>query len=277
MSLLKRVEEIIRKTGVTRFHTVRKLGRFLTGICLPSEVEIRVGDNSRMIVDPRKDSYFYYGYESVEPGVTDVMDQNLTEGSVFIDVGAYIGFYSIRAREFVGSKGRVIAFEPHPENYKELVRNIKINSYENIFAENLALSDKREMLRLFLASDLATPTIVELKGSYVEVEAISLDEYVESRSLEPDLIKIDAEGSEYKIIRGMSLMLEKSHPKIIVEVHVAYLEKLGIPVEELFKLLGRKGYTIEEIDDGGVRPIHGEVRVTKTNYGNWRNPILYCW
>jgi len=75
---------------------------------------------------------------------------NLGSGDVFLDVGAHIGKYTILAAKRVGSEGLVIAVEPHPENYRTLIENIKLNSLNNVIALNIAAWKEEGILKLFI-------------------------------------------------------------------------------------------------------------------------------
>lgn len=281
INFLRIFEKIGRRTGITKFKIVRKLGRKMSEIFLPEEVEINVGTYSRMIINPKWDTYYLYGYNKLEVSVSNVINKILNEGDVFIDVGAYIGYYSILARESVGDTGKVIAFEPHPENYKRLLKNIRLNSWDNVIAENIALSDKKEKVYLspFLNSDFTSFSIIPSKGEFVEVEAIPFDEYAKKHNVKPDLIKIDAEGAEFKILKGMKETLQKYHPIIICEIHPQHLSKLGIDVTTLFTYLQEYGYRFSLIKDKPLRLTIEEIVRTcqkelMSEYGSTINPIF---
>ncbi|MCS7109719.1 MAG: FkbM family methyltransferase [Candidatus Micrarchaeota archaeon] len=107
---------------------------------LPDEYEITVG-SYRMNINPKEDLGLYFGYKEVEPGFPDLLKKIIKKGELFIDVGAYKGFYSLIASELVGEDGKVLAFEPNYKSFEILVKNIKLNSISNIIALNIALSD----------------------------------------------------------------------------------------------------------------------------------------
>ena len=90
---------------------LKRVGTKLAVHLLPEEVETRVG-SSRFVFRPKIDGLWYLNYSDAEPGVDKVLRENLKEGDTFIDIGAYIGYYSILARNIVGESGKVIAFEP---------------------------------------------------------------------------------------------------------------------------------------------------------------------
>jgi len=284
--LLRKAVKAGQFTGLIKSKVMKRLGRDLIKTILPKEIEIKVGNNSRMVINP-KEAYYLLGYEEHEPLVSSIIIKSLREGDVFIDIGAYIGYYSLLAREVVGVSGKVIAFEPHPENYKKLVRNIHLNAYTNIVPENIAISDKRERLKLFLGINPSTHSIIERSPNNVssdeffEVEAISLDEYLDGRNIVPNVIKMDVEGAELKILSGMKKTIRSYHPTMIIEVHPLHLGKKGVKI--LLETLKDHGYRLfkvqeEGLSEGSVNDLYEFCEKTHFNkYGTEINPfILAC-
>jgi FkbM family methyltransferase len=172
----------------------------------------------------------------------------LPSDSVVIDIGAHIGIFSV----YISKKAcRVFAYEPIPENYYLLKQNIKLNNLEkkvNIF--NLAVSDRKEKLKIYL-SEFNTAGHSEYKNnnSYVEVEAISLKDILDFNNFyNCDLLKIDVEGAEYKILFGLPKEYFKRIKCIRLEHHKI---ESGIDNYNLFSLknlLEKNGFNVI-IDD----------------------------
>jgi FkbM family methyltransferase len=145
-------------------------------------------------------------------------------GSVFFDIGANIGFFTLLGARLVGPSGIVVAFEPHPENSERLRRNIELNLFSNVVVVQQAVSDTSGD-RLLDSRHAATASIVSSDDArrvegLLRVEATSVDDYVDGRpDLTPDVVKIDAEGHEIEIVRGMQTTLERSGPVLICEMH----------------------------------------------------------
>ncbi len=146
-----------------------------------------------------KFKHFYYPILEVfvhqEYSVVDV------NGRTVIDVGAYIGDSAIY---FVlrGAK-KVIAIEPHPEAYKEMLENIKLNNLEDkIIPMNAALGSKPGIIKI------TNVNIVETVGTYhgtndigdLEVPMITLSQLIKNYGVEPDVLKMDCEGCEYDVV-----------------------------------------------------------------------------
>jgi FkbM family methyltransferase len=160
-----------------------------------------------------------------EPGVLKFAEDRIGKGSTVIDVGAHVGEWTLLFSELVGPSGRVVAFEPDPVARASLRKNLAMNHISNVTVEEDCVSDKsgKALLRAErFGSGLSS--IVRTHGPgggyrELEVEATTLDEYCETRALSPDWIKIDAEGSEPLIVRGMQRLIEERHPQAILEFH----------------------------------------------------------
>jgi FkbM family methyltransferase len=167
---------------------------------------------------------------SWEPYETRLMSQVLEPGDTFIDIGAHIGYYSLLAAQRVGPRGRVLAFEPAPDNYALLKRNVAQNRLTRIIhTENCALASQPGELTLHLsahnngdhrvyATDRADDKIFNnsRRRRQVRVPAISLDAFLPEKF--PgiiDVIKMDVQGAEMSALQGMQRILEQN-PDIVL-------------------------------------------------------------
>ncbi len=160
-----------------------------------------------------------------EPGVLKFAQDRIGRGSKVIDVGAHVGEWTLLFSELVGPTGRVIAFEPDPVARSSLKKNLEMNGISNVTVEDACVSDKTGKALLRAArfgsglSSIVRPRALGAGYHEVEVESTTLDEYCETHGLSPDWVKIDAEGSEPLIVRGMRRLIEGRHPQAIVEFH----------------------------------------------------------
>lgn len=142
------------------------------------------------------------------------------ESDTIIDVGAHIGTYCISKAKEIGNHGRVIALEPNPNNAKILQKNIDLNKLKNTLMLEKAANSKKQFVKLTLSNDpmLSMITNDETEKT-VEIESITLDSLVTDFKLKTvNWLKIDAEGSEILVLQGAKEILEKFHPRIIIEV-----------------------------------------------------------
>ena len=186
------------------------------------------------IVYPGLDRKFVVDFDPVwrwigkgirEPGVLRFAKDRIGSGSTVIDVGAHVGEWTMLFSELVGKSGRVISFEPDPVARASLRKNLERNRISNVTVEENSVSDTTG--RALLAAERfgsGLSSIVRAHGHHtqynvIEVAATTLDQYCEAQGITPDWIKIDAEGAEAMILRGMRRLIETVHPSVILEFH----------------------------------------------------------
>lgn len=149
---------------------------------------------------------------------TKLFRQFITKGMTIVDIGANIGYYTLLAARLVGKEGKVFAFEPEPQNYALLLRNIELNGYDNVVAVRKAVSRKTGKAELFINKQSgAHGFLPEREGviGVTKVETVGLDEYFEGREYPIDIIKIDVEGAELAVLQGMPIIVRKNENLII--------------------------------------------------------------
>ena len=165
----------------------------------------------------------------------------LQSGDLFVDVGANIGSYSILAGACEGVK--VIAFEPVPQTFSWLQKNIKINALENrIEAMNIGLAEQKGSLNFSSNLDSLNHVVLQEKHntSVVKVDVSKLDDILDHKY--PTVIKIDVEGYELQVLNGAKKILDNpSVIAVIVELNGAR-KKYGINDNEIHKLLLSKKF-----------------------------------
>jgi FkbM family methyltransferase len=179
----------------------------------------------------------------------------LSQGNSFCDIGANVGFFTIIAARLVGSSGRVYAFEPVPENIEILKKNIFLNSFSNVHVIEAAASDHSGTGELLLShysggSALATgDSPPDLAGSQT-VDLVSLDELVRNGTLAiPDVVKIDVEGAELEVLRGMKNTLVKHKPVLIYEIDDQAMSRLEQKQTACQEFLHSCGYSTSLLED----------------------------
>lgn len=163
-----------------------------------------------------------------------IRDKLVEKGDVVFECGAHHGFSAIMLSNWVGCEGRVIAFEPNPDNINIINRNMSINHINNVDVKHCAIGEAEGKITLTRNSCAE----VNSDNNGVEVDVVPIDKYIE---LQPTLLKIDVEGFEVQVLRGARKILE-TRPKIAIEIHADFLHKYGSTVEELFSLLNLDRY-----------------------------------
>jgi FkbM family methyltransferase len=158
------------------------------------------------------------------------------EGDTVVDVGAHIGLYTIIAAKRVGPSGKVIAIEPDPENFKILKKNISLNQLSNVEPLECAAYSAKKKLKLFLPEVEGGRTIfntvmqdrVKSCNDFLEVEANTLDNILNENNVKRvNYVKIDVEGAEFEVLKGISNVLEANKSvTLVIEIHgrEAYLQ-----------------------------------------------------
>lgn len=198
-------------------------------------------------------------YEKFE---TELVKKMVTEGDVVVDVGAHIGYYTLIFAKCVGNGGIVFAFEPEPNNFSLLSKNIEINGYKNVNLEQLAISDFDGtcVLYTFNTSSGANRIYKPLEKNYknskpIQIKAISLDDYFTNRPENKiDLIKIDVEGAEFNVLKGMQNIMKKNiNLKILLEFNPYFLENAGANPKHLIDFLQDRSFKINYLDEENNR------------------------
>lgn len=172
----------------------------------------------------------------------------LPPDGVFLDIGANVGIHTLAVARHLAGGGTVLAFEPHPVNHRILVHNIAQNGLRHAVAENLGLADAPAVLTGALATDGGNWSLAS-RGDYrFEVRLVRLDDYLHDHPLPRiDLMKIDVEGAEVRVLQGARRTIERFRPLIVFEVCPAWLAKMETSAAELFAELLGHGYNIHAL------------------------------
>lgn len=170
-----------------------------------------------------------------------ILDALVRPGDWVLDIGANIGHYTKRFSDLVGQAGRVIAMEPVPATFSLLSRNARYFRYSNVTLLNFAASDSCQEVNFevpFLGSGLKNYYMARIvEGAHeLRVLAISIDSLTISRPLA--LAKIDVEGHELSVLKGMSGLIRRDTPVLIVETRS----------EDVIALLETHGYSWDRLE-----------------------------
>ncbi|MFZ0547269.1 MAG: FkbM family methyltransferase [Candidatus Promineifilaceae bacterium] len=195
-----------------------------------------------------------YGLGDNEMVVQRVFESQLQPGDVLFDVGANIGFFTVISAKLVGPQGHVYAFEPLPDNFSALSHNIALNDFSNVTLINSAVADESGQGELLVAyysggsslSTVATPP-PDLKESMV-VQTVAVDDFLADGSKRrPKMVKIDVEGAELTVMRGMVETIRRDHPVILYEIDDADSAEYERKAKECADFLIGFGYRITPI------------------------------
>ena len=196
-----------------------------------------------------------------EKGETELVKKTVREGMAVVDIGANIGYYTLIIAKIVGGKGKVYAFEPDPENYRLLVKNIELNGYDNVIPMQKAVSNRTGTTELFLHPvDMGSHRIYNSNDGResIKIEMVSLDEFFEGKENKVDVIKMDVEGAEIAALQGMKNILQNNDDvKIFTEFSPAATRTFGYSPEEGLNELIKSGFKLYHINDlkGETTPV----------------------
>lgn len=242
VSIYRIIVKILYHSKVFYFRTPRRIHKaILRNFTKNNYFE---SDGFKIFTDKNDDDdFFIYGFKK-HNDIKEIIEKYVKENDVVIDIGANVGKVSL----LLSRKAKqVFAFEPEETNYNTILRNIKLNNIKNIQVIKKAVTDstKKTYLEISNAStchQISTKPTTNTK----EIESISLDDYFGNQKI--DFIKIDAEGSEPEILRGMANMI-KQNPQLIIVIEynrIILRQKKTDPIQYVLNLKDM-GFTIYDM------------------------------
>lgn len=224
---------------------------------------------------------FLYMWGAWEPHMSAWLRRTLQPGDMFVDVGANVGYFSLLAANVVGPAGGVVAVEASPAVHRRLVRHVAYNGRENVRTVNAAVSGRREALEFVLASrrNVGAGSVTPYQGQAEQrftVEAEPLPQLLEEREIrKARVIKVDVEGAEGGVVRGMASMLERLRPdaEIAVEVAPSRMESVGESVDELLRTMADHGFHTYRIVNSYDPASYSSALARPSPPRRWREPV----
>jgi FkbM family methyltransferase len=254
-------------TGIgRRFRLLREIYRRLAAVLIiPAQKSLLSVNDYKMFVHVEG----YKGVGSVdhrlmvdgiwEAYITALFKRLVKRNMTVVDIGANIGYFTLLAASLVGEEGKVFAFEPVPQNYALLVKNIELNGFKNAIPVQKAVSNHTGEVEFFMDSvALGHSSLFSVSENLTEpivVDAISLDEFFKDGECAIDIIKMDVEGAEMTVLLGMAKILENNDDlKIFTEFWPDGLQESGFSSKEYWDKLKQCGFKfIYFIDDSRKR------------------------
>ncbi len=214
------------------------------------------------------DLTFYYRGDTVDERVLEhsfendhfypnLFDFKTADRMTIIDVGAHIGTFSaLSSMKFKQSK--IIGIEPNPESMSIFRKNLEANNIKNVYPLEAALNSESGSVKLNLSQENWLHSITnEFGGDYIEVQSVTLKEiFKDHQVLQCDLLKMNCEGAEFKIILGLSLETLAKIKMILIQFHedlvgsnfnrkllISHLKKNNFSVRKL-KMREHRGWIV---------------------------------
>ena len=198
----------------------------------------------------------------IDPNEFVFLDSVLKGGMVFVDAGANEGLYSLFASRCVGPSGRVYAFEPSQREFDRLGCNIRLNSLENVHTVQAALAEAPGEMELSIAdsSHAGQNTL----GKFIydvpllrteRISAHTLDGFAAGSGLTRlDLLKLDVEGAERRVLDGSRKVLRELRPMILFEASDGALKAQGSSLADVLEFLRSQHYKLYAFDTSTGTP-----------------------
>jgi FkbM family methyltransferase len=197
----------------------------------------------------------YHEFKSEEPIIEDIISE-IEKDDIFYDIGANIGLYSCVISKVL-NEGNVVAFEPSPPAYRKLRKNAELN--EDRFRHyQVAISDTNSKVEFSVdvgdKQSRQSTLNTDRDGNGYEIETVSsrqLSSIVSEEDIpSPTIVKIDVEGAEYKVLRGMDDLLD--NVRIVYgEIHHPVLDDFGTTGSEIIGFLESANFDIERLYQRG--------------------------
>jgi FkbM family methyltransferase len=189
-----------------------------------------------------------------EPFETELFKEILEPGMIVADVGANIGYHTLLAAKLVKPNGRVYAFEPSPDNYQLLVKNINLNGYSSyVIPINKAVDSTPGELKLFLSPENrgdhrsfdSKVFDYDPYRQWIAIKSVSLDSFFMKERRIPDVIKMDIQGYEFNAFKGMRLLMAQCENLLLfTEVWPRGLTEAGTSTEDYVDSLIASGFDL---------------------------------
>ena len=233
---------------------LRQLTNWTIRQLLPSQIEIHGATVVLNPTDPVVSGALHFGvYEKAE---TRFFQSACLDGMTFLDVGANLGYYTALATRAVGPNGRVLAVEPDPDSFGYLEQTIAANAGGNVQAFPVAASDVAATLPLYISTNNRGDNRLYASGEdrpQVEVAARPLDALLRENKIDTvDLIKIDVQGYEPKVIAGLRETITASpNLTLLTEFWPQGIDEVGEDANEFLQTLRELGLTLHELQPDG--------------------------
>jgi FkbM family methyltransferase len=217
-------------------------------------VKILCGPDDRRL--PPIEALNFGRYEDKD---ADMLYRLVRPGFIVFDIGANVGWYAMHLAKNVPHL-RVVAFEPIPETFSWLQRNLALNGLENVTALSIGLSDREGELTFYFCPEgsgaASAANILEAEAArQIRCRVRRLDDVAQEMGLAPDFLKCDVEGAELFVFQGGMRCLARSKPVIFCEMLRKWSAKFHYHPNQIIDLLSSIGYRCYEVNGERLRPL----------------------
>lgn len=205
----------------------------------------RNGINYSLDISQVVDHYLYFGYKD---NLFNYVKKDIENSLIIFDVGANIGTTSLFFSK-LNTKSKVFSFEPHPDTFVKLEKNVGLNNFSNLNIYQLGLGDTIDTVKIYEVNRKnrgMNRVMKEDKSAiypFKKIKINKLDNFMSEKNVKRlDFIKIDVEGLEYSVLKGGEKTLRKNKPIIILELEDNNLSENNASAKLLIEFLIDLGY-----------------------------------
>ena len=238
-------------------HSLNRLGFAAMRRLVGDDVQVRVDDLDLAGAYAHRRYLMLLAQGRMEPYTAELFKQAVAPGMTVVDVGAFVGYYTLVAARAVGATGLVYALEPDARNHQALLHNLAANGIEDR-VRPLAVIAADEEGSLPFHEDKWDPAQSNVSGYRPEAAAYRrparrLDDVLADED-GVDVVKIDVEGNELAVLRGLEETIERSRERgmtLFIECNATALAAAGESKDSLLGFLEAHGFGFEAIDEEG--------------------------
>lgn len=223
------------------------------------------GTNIKIIDETARHEYYEEALKGriYEPALVRMFKNLLSEigSATFVDIGAHIGYFTVYAGMLMGETGSVISIEPNPDYHRQVLKNIEINGLQGkTRAFNIGLSDRSGKAETAGWEDRDL-----IESDTGDVDVTTFDQLCTTEGIVPDIVKIDVHGAEYKVLSGMTRILDKHVKHLFLETHSEELMQ-GYNIADVINLFDRTRFDLFQLTDfrrstsAELVPLSGDLR-----------------
>ena len=219
----------------------------------PKDIRIctRHGINYQLQINDYLDHGIYFGMHDLSDFSRTSLLKNIQAGMIVFDIGANIGDSVLQIAKKLNGTGSIYAFEPSPDVFQRLNRNVSLNNFNNIETFNLGMADVESQLS-FVVEDKnhsGGAFISKDANNAIKVAVTTIDKFVAEHNLSKlDFLKIDTEGFEVFVLKGGVNTFRNFKPKMFIEVSDSLLKRAGSSAKELIQILNELNYHSVRLD-----------------------------
>jgi FkbM family methyltransferase len=179
----------------------------------------------------------------------EIINIILPYGGTYVDIGANIGDLVLAGAVAVGDEGKVFAFEAHPRIFSLMCRNLSLIRHPNIYPVNVACGEEFGWTRF---SNMRSDDMNQIGMGEISVPMLPAEYFLPNEKI--DLIKVDVEGFELYVLKGLQGVLGHTH-NLLIEVGDQHFERVGYKFADIYDLLTTNGFAIFAKNGGDCKDV----------------------